>query len=184
MYRSVSIPYSTPVSCMVSPRPNEDPVGTTKCPLNPWFYDILKLIPTTKLLSQKHQKLSTNICYHRPAFKCFSKQAANDSQLKLFASLLCTTLPAAQPKRQCFLKHPANDFSALPCPALQLRHKEYFNVDFPAHCLLYQSHCRMAGHTAPENQGSAPCAACAYCCICTQVSQLYLHTVFFWPWSV
>ena len=32
VYRSVSIPYSTPVSCMVSPSPNEDPVGTTKCP--------------------------------------------------------------------------------------------------------------------------------------------------------
>ena len=46
VYRSVSIPYSTPVSCMVSPTPNEDPVGTTKCPLNPWFYDIFKLIPT------------------------------------------------------------------------------------------------------------------------------------------
>ena len=68
VYRSVSIPYSTPVSCMVSPGPNEDPVGTTKCALNPWFYDIFELIPTTKLLSQKHQKISTNICYHRPAF--------------------------------------------------------------------------------------------------------------------
>ena len=124
VYRSVSIPYSTPVSCMVSPSPNEDPVGTTKCPLNPWFYDIFELIPTTKLLSQKHQKISTNICYHRPAFKCFSKHPANDSHLKLFASLLCTTLPAVQPKRQCFLKHRANDFSALPCLALQLRHKE------------------------------------------------------------
>ena len=32
VYRSVSIPYSTPVSCMVSPSPNEDPGGTTKCP--------------------------------------------------------------------------------------------------------------------------------------------------------
>ena len=32
VYRSVSIPYSTLVSCMVSPSPNEDPVGTTKCP--------------------------------------------------------------------------------------------------------------------------------------------------------
>ena len=136
VYRSVSIPYSTPVSCMVSPGPNEDPVGTTKCPLNPWFYDIFELIPTTKLLSQKHQKISTNICYPRPAFKCFSKHPANDSHLKLFASLLCTTLPAVQPKRQCFLKHRANDFSALPCLALQLRHKEYFNVDFTAHCLL------------------------------------------------
>ena len=136
VYRSVSIPYSTPVSCMVSPSPNEDPVGTTKCPLNPWFYDIFELIPTTKLLSQKHQKISTNICYHRPAFKCFSKHPANDSHLKLFASLLCTTLPAVQPKRQRFLKHRANDFSALPCLALQLRHKEYFNVDFTAHCLL------------------------------------------------
>ena len=57
VYGSVSIPYSTPVSCMVSPSPNEDPVGTTKCPLNPWFYDIFKLIPTTKFLSQKHQKI-------------------------------------------------------------------------------------------------------------------------------
>ena len=76
VYRSVSIPYSTPVSCMVSPSPNEDPVGTTKCPRNPWFYDISELIPTTKLLSQKHQKISTNICYHRPAFKCFSKHPA------------------------------------------------------------------------------------------------------------
>ena len=56
VYRSVSIPYSTPVSCMVSPSPNKDPVGTTKCPLIPWFYDIFELIPTTKILSQKKKR--------------------------------------------------------------------------------------------------------------------------------
>ena len=40
-----------------------------EAPLNvriPWCYDIFKLIPTTKPLSQKHQKISTNICHHRP----------------------------------------------------------------------------------------------------------------------
>ena len=39
-----------------------------EAPLNvpiPWCYDIFKLIPTTKPLSQKHQKISTNICHHR-----------------------------------------------------------------------------------------------------------------------
>ena len=40
-----------------------------EAPLNvqiPWCYDIFKLILTTKPLSQKHQKISTNICHHRP----------------------------------------------------------------------------------------------------------------------
>ena len=45
------------------------PMKTQEAPLNvriPWCYDIFKLIPTTRPLSQKHQKISTNICHHRP----------------------------------------------------------------------------------------------------------------------